>query len=197
MPRPPIAAGTDVWVMTMAPSPTLYSREASSPSITTLKRRAAASLRIRSAIPVMVVLAPASAAVALALVMAPLGADTALDGLHPALARMHFTRLVGGLVRLEARLRRLPRSRTQRLPGRRLPVVLMLGFEQRAGVGQRLLGGDLPLAARCALLGGSGGLHLSLAGRRLLAGRVAGGLLRRRFPECRLLGWRFPGDSLL
>src|SRR5688500_19741251 len=210
---------------TMTLSTRSYSMKPLLPSTTVEKRRSSASWRMTvatfSCCPSIDALkvdaskwAP-SARVALALLVAVLGADAALDRVHAALRRMQLVRLGPGLVRLEAGLRRLCMAAFQRLPGRRLAVVLLLGLEQCAGIGQRLLGRDRRLAdtwrgtaaagrlarrGRCPAGGrlrrslADGLFRRGLAGGLLRRGRLAGHLLRRaparRLPRCDLLRGR-------
>src|SRR5690606_26686323 len=81
---------------------------------------------------------PGSAIIALALVVAPLRADAALRGLHPAFGGMQFFCLGSGLSGLETVLHRRRMRAVELLPWLRLAVVLLLGLEQLARVLQRL-----------------------------------------------------------
>src|SRR5690606_26906567 len=155
-----------------------------------------------------------SAIIALALVVAALRADAALGRLQPALGGMQFRRLRRSLVGLVAAVCVHVVAAIELLPGLRLPVMLLLGFEQLAGVLQGLLRGDAPprlcgclpaAPLRRGRLARARGLRCFLrrgvaaAGRRTgaLPGGLPGCLLRRGFPGRGLPGGGFAGHGLL
>ena len=101
----------------------------------------------------------ASSIVALALAVPILAADAALDRLHAALACVQFLGLRRRALGLVPRSRHMPVMRIELLPRLLLTIVLVLGLQQLARVGQRLFRADL--ATRDLL-------------RRGLAGRSSG-----------------------
>src|SRR5690606_16971327 len=183
MPRPPISGGTTVWTTTSTSPSRSYSTKPSWPSTSTTKRCRSLSWRI-AGVSNGVLLLRGSAIIALALVVAALGADAALGRLQPALGGVQFGGPGRRLLRLVAGLDRLPVAGVQLLPGRRLPIVFLLGFEQLAGVLQRLPGGDAAPRAGLRLLRGRPGRDLFRGGLfrgGLLRGDLLrGGLLARR-----------------